>query len=103
MGNPAERYEYYSLPFCAPSDVHNKKENFGEVLAGDRRTTSLYDLRFRADNALVRICKFSLNQNETKWFRDAIKQHYVFEFFVGKFVLCVILFDDRLRAGWMED
>ena len=29
-------YEYYSLPFCKPTEIKYKSENLGEVLRGDR-------------------------------------------------------------------
>jgi transmembrane 9 superfamily member 1 len=45
--NPAETYEYYSLPFCAPKDFQRHKNNLGQVIAGDRRTDTLYDVRYQ--------------------------------------------------------
>ena len=53
--NPAESYQFYSLPFCAPkdggeADRHSRNDNnLGEVLAGDRRRKALYDLRYGVD------------------------------------------------------
>lgn len=35
-------YQYYSLPFCKPKQVQDKKENLGEILRGDRIENSLY-------------------------------------------------------------
>lgn len=55
-----------------------------QVLAGDRRTTSLYDIRFGVPIKWAAICKFRLSQDEIKWFTDAIKQRYIFELFVGE-------------------
>jgi len=38
-------YEYYSLPFCLPKEgVHYKTENLGEILRGDRISTTAYDV-----------------------------------------------------------
>lgn len=81
--NPAETYEFYSLPFCAPREITAHKQDLGEVIAGDRRTTSLYDIRFGVDVEWQALCPaFELTQDEMKVFMDAIKRHYAFEFFV---------------------
>ena len=45
--NPAETYRYYSLPFCEPENYKSQAQQLGEVLAGDRRVTTMYDIRFR--------------------------------------------------------
>lgn len=57
-------------------------ENLGEVLAGDRRRSSLYDIRFLVDIQWAALCHFRLSQDDIKQFMDAIKQHYIFEMFV---------------------
>jgi len=40
-------YAFYSLPFCAPSELEMKREDLGPLLKGDRPTKTLYDIRFR--------------------------------------------------------
>ena len=45
--NPAETYDFYTLPYCPPKELAVESENLGECWAGDRRQSSLYDLRFR--------------------------------------------------------
>ena len=47
FSNPAETYKYYSLPFCQPENVKSQAQQLGEVLAGDRRVNTMYDIRFR--------------------------------------------------------
>jgi len=44
--NPAETYKYYSLPFCKPKEelIEGDDSNLNEVLAGDRRRTSMVRL-----------------------------------------------------------
>ena len=37
-------YEYYSVPFCKPSNIVNMAENLGEVLRGDRIENSEYQV-----------------------------------------------------------
>jgi MFS family permease len=81
--NPAESYKYYSLPYCIPKeDVSVEDDNLSEVLAGDRRRNSLYDIRFGIKEVWRSICHFQLSELEIKQFRQAIKQHYIFEIFV---------------------
>lgn len=106
FNNPAETYEYYSLPFCAPRDLHSEKENLGEILAGDRRTTSPYHINFLMQNDFVVLCTFTLSQNEIKLFIDAIKKQYVYEMiidglpvkgFVGEMVYAEEHFGDHVH------
>ena len=44
--NPSETYQYYSLPFCRPMHVEQRKNTLGEVLEGSMKSTSLYDIKF---------------------------------------------------------
>lgn len=82
FNNPAESYKYYDLPFCAPAEAHNAPTKFGEHIAGDRRRSSLYDIRYRVDVQWRSLCTFPLEPNDIKKFIDAIKEHYVFEMFI---------------------
>lgn len=47
--NPSETYRYYSLPFCAPERLDHQDQELGELLLGDRKVLSSYDLRFRGE------------------------------------------------------
>jgi hypothetical protein len=58
--NPAEVYPYYSLPYCAPKQRHGDDDNLGEVLAGDRRRSSLYEIRFNVDVQWAPLCHFQV-------------------------------------------
>ena len=85
--NPAESYTYYSLPYCMPKSLDKLPhtpgdDNLGEVLAGDRRRASLYDIRYNVDIQWTALCHFRLSQDDIKQFIDAIKQHYIYEMFV---------------------
>ncbi len=44
--NPSESYEYYSLPFCPPEEVHHKHASIGEDFTGDHKMNARYDIRF---------------------------------------------------------
>lgn len=82
FNNPAESYKFFSLPFCAPKEERDHSHDLGQVLAGDRRTHSLYDIRYRVDVQWQSLCKFTLSQSEIKQFVDAIQHAYIFELFV---------------------
>ncbi|KDP33127.1 hypothetical protein JCGZ_13574 [Jatropha curcas] len=94
LHNPSETYQYYDLPFCRPDNVISKKETLGEVLNGDRLSSSLYDLKFREDKTGVTLCKKKLEKDELLRFRDAIINDFYFQMyyddlplwgFIGKF------------------
>ena len=46
--NPQETYNYYSLPFCHPSDdvATHKWGGLGEVLGGNELIDSQIDIKF---------------------------------------------------------
>lgn len=52
--NPTETYEYYSLPYCEPTQrdekgkMIKKKQRMGQVIQGDRAVLSDYKLPFRS-------------------------------------------------------
>ena len=48
FANPNEVYAFYSLPYCAPTEIETKRENLGALLKGDRPTKTRYDLKFRS-------------------------------------------------------
>lgn len=41
FANPSELYQYYSLPFCRPTEIEEKWLDLGEVLKGDRAHKTL--------------------------------------------------------------
>jgi len=80
--NPSETYQYYDLPFCKPVEgIKHKWEDLGEVLEGDRMTTTPYDLKFREDQDFTEICTKTLEPNEAERFREAILEDYYFQMF----------------------
>mmetsp|Transcript_22340 Transcript_22340/g.31269 ORF Transcript_22340/g.31269 Transcript_22340/m.31269 type:complete len:598 (+) Transcript_22340:105-1898(+) len=80
--NPAETYEFYTLPYCAPDKPEVHDHDIGSSLAGDRRTSSLYDLRFRVDIQWHPLCEYTLMPDEVDKFIVAIRENYLFEMFV---------------------
>ena len=91
--NPAESYKYYSLPYCEPSESSpappqtspaSLDENLGEVLAGDRRRGSLYDIKYGVPEEGKVLCERRLSVDEVAEFVHAVRAHYVFEMFVDE-------------------
>ncbi|KAG5387314.1 hypothetical protein IGI04_038784 [Brassica rapa subsp. trilocularis] len=82
--NPQETYNYYSLPFCRPSqnDVH-KWSGLGEVLGGNELIDSEIPIKFLKNVDRNVICKLELDEAKVKHFIDAIESSYWFEFFIG--------------------
>mmetsp|Transcript_41052 Transcript_41052/g.52920 ORF Transcript_41052/g.52920 Transcript_41052/m.52920 type:complete len:598 (+) Transcript_41052:145-1938(+) len=83
FNNPTETYHYYSLPFCRSSGkAKNKKLALGEILVGDRKVVSPYEITF-LDNVPWRLlCEKELSTSELRAFADAIDNQFYFEMFV---------------------
>lgn len=79
--NPSETYKYFDLPFCSPEQVTEKKEDFGEVLNGDRMVTAKYQLNFQEDKEGESLCKKTLSKEDVRVFRQAVKEHYYFQMY----------------------
>ncbi|RID48707.1 hypothetical protein BRARA_I05199 [Brassica rapa] len=81
--NPQETYNYFSLPFCRPSqnDVH-KWGGLGEVLGGNELIDSEIPIKFLKNVDRNVICKLELDEAKVKHFKDAIESSYWFEFFM---------------------
>ncbi|EEF38524.1 transporter, putative [Ricinus communis] len=81
LHNPSETYPYYNFPFCCPDNVILKKETLGEVLNGDRLSSTLYEANFREDKTGVTLCKKKLKRDEVLRFRDAIVNDFYFQMY----------------------
>ncbi|GAQ91025.1 transmembrane 9 superfamily [Klebsormidium nitens] len=80
--NPSVSYQYYYLPFCKPSEgIEQKLEDLGEVLEGDRMTSTEYDLPFRVDKEHEKLCSKTLTVEEVQKFRQAISDDFYFQMF----------------------
>ncbi len=75
-------YEYYSLPFCKPENgIVYKTENLGEILRGDRISTTAYDVEMNVGYDCRVLCgtrdtpsKFDAAASSTVQYR--IEQEY---------------------------
>ena len=64
--------------------IEHKSLTLGEVLDGDRMAKSLYNIQFKKNVELEKLCAVNLNENELDKLRAAIEDLYYFEFVVGK-------------------
>ncbi|KAI3869744.1 hypothetical protein MKW98_030925 [Papaver atlanticum] len=79
--NPSETYRYYDLPFCAPENVKDKREDLGEVLNGDRLVDAPYALNFRVDKQSETLCRKKLTKEEVAQLRTAVLKDYYFQMY----------------------
>ncbi|CAK8986621.1 Transmembrane 9 superfamily member 3 (Endomembrane protein 9) (Transmembrane nine protein 3) (AtTMN3) [Durusdinium trenchii] len=80
--NPSETYAYFSLPFCVPEHMEHHSHNLGEILSGDRKVVTAYDVQFKVPYEFRRLCKKTLSAEEVEAFQVAIDEDYYFEMLV---------------------
>lgn len=69
-------YDYYSLPYCKPSNQGLQAENLGEVISGDRIENSVYKLEAKVPKACEVACVQKLKKDEKDAFVRAIDDDY---------------------------
>ena len=79
--NPAETYSYFSVPYCKPKsgDVHDHQ--LGEVLSGDRKKSTDYELIFLEDTDFKELCRTTLDKSKIEKFYNCVDRDYYFEFY----------------------
>ena len=85
FNNPQETYNYHELPFCKVEGVDGKRPKhkwggLGEILEGNELIDSNMEFRFRQDQPKKTMCVTSLDANDVKKFKRAIRHHYWYEF-----------------------
>lgn len=82
----SETYQYYTLPFCTPSNgkekdmpLEYKTEGLGEVLEGDRLVNTPYNIQFRVDKSDEVLCSRELNAADLQKLRNAVARDYYFQ------------------------
>jgi hypothetical protein len=77
-----QTYQYYDLPFCEPVDGKvSKREDLGEVLQGDRMSSTPYSVPFRVDRDDESLCHRTLGAKDLKRFRKSVKDDYYFQMY----------------------
>ncbi|GJW94681.1 ribonuclease H-like domain-containing protein [Tanacetum coccineum] len=75
-------YDYYYLNYCKPKHIQNSAENLGEVLRGDRTENSIYTFYMREELPCKVGCKFKLDAQSTKNFKEKSMMSTVLTFAV---------------------
>ncbi|CDP05449.1 unnamed protein product [Coffea canephora] len=79
--NPSETHAYYSLPFCRPDPLIEKRESLIEVLNGYHLVSAPYKLDFLIKSGLQVLCRKNLTREEAFQFRTALVQDYFWEMY----------------------
>ncbi|TFJ86270.1 hypothetical protein NSK_002478 [Nannochloropsis salina CCMP1776] len=85
FNNPSETYQYYSLPYCKEGSggvSRRERHGLGELLVGDRKVVSPYEVNFLDSFTWRLLCKVELSEEDKKTFAEAIEDEYYFEMFV---------------------
>jgi hypothetical protein len=82
--NAIETYRYYDFPFCQPEQIVQRDMSLGQILRGDRLTSSVYGGFNIAENRTdVDICSKNFSSSDISRLSDAIKDDYVYEIIIG--------------------
>lgn len=86
--NPTETYGYYEkLPFCKPKILKHRVETLGEVLEGNRLTSSGYDVHFMEEMKGEVVCDVTYTPEQVALFRHAIDRFYYFQLILDELPL----------------
>jgi len=94
FNNPIEKYRYYSLPFCERHDEHGKegavkhKQRLREAIAGDRRESSPYVVKYGENVKSTVLCKKQYTSEDLQTFKESIANSYFFEMYVEDLPMC---------------
>ena len=70
-------FDYYSLPFCAPSDgIQHQAENLGQRLAGDVEDTTPFKIRFMEEKECQALCTSTYTRDQLATFAERVRQDY---------------------------
>jgi hypothetical protein len=87
-------YDYYSLPVCAPTDPTRDAENIGQVLAGDRLTSSDYQLLLGSDTRCNVLCDKTFDQEALDLFTERIASEYTVSWVVDGLPAAVRMYEE---------
>jgi hypothetical protein len=79
--NPSETYNYYRLAYCKPESLQGKNHKLGQLLLGDRKVNTPYEIRFQEDVDNKVLCENELSSRELNMFKEATARDFFFELF----------------------
>lgn len=80
--NPSETFNYYNLPYCQPENLRGKSHQLGQLLVGDRKVNTPYDIRFLEDIEYKKLCTKDLEKPDIDKWADAVQRDFFFELFI---------------------
>jgi len=69
FNNPSETYQYYSLPYCKEGTggvSKRQRHGLGELLVGDRKVVSPYEINFLDSFTWRSLCKVELTEEDVR-------------------------------------
>lgn len=75
-------YQFYTLPFCRPTEIKDKVENLGEILTGDMIENSPYEINMMVVSKCKQLCTQKLEKKSKEKFRSMIEDEYVVNWIV---------------------
>lgn len=82
------------MPFCEHHDNHDKegavkhKQRLREAIAGDRRESSPYVVKYGVNVKSTVLCKKNYTQSDLQRFKESIANSYFFEMYVEDLPMC---------------
>ena len=70
FNNPSETYQYYSLPFCKEGRggvSRRQRHGLGELLVGDRKVVSPYEINYLDSFTWRSLCKVELTEEDVSF------------------------------------
>jgi transmembrane 9 superfamily protein 1 len=77
--NPTETYPYYHLPFCKPTVVEEQSHNLDEILKGERKVMTPFELLFRVPHEYRRLCRKVLSEEDVALLHRAVDEDWYWE------------------------
>lgn len=84
-------YKYYSLKFCAPSEIVDKVENLGEILRGDRIESSPYLIKAGEKVECAKLCTMEYTSAEIAQFSKRVEQEYKIHWIIDNLPAATVL------------
>jgi len=69
FNNPSETYQYYSLPYCKEGRggvSRRQRHGLGELLVGDRKVVSPYEINYLDTFTWRSLCKVALTEEDVR-------------------------------------
>jgi len=84
--NPQETYDYYSLPFCQPTQkaIKKKSDSLGTIIEGTDLTDSGILMHFKVPQPLTKLCELTISSEDEAVLVDAVKNHYWYQMYVDE-------------------